>query len=167
MEDVDWVTFLKVVLAAVLGGVVGLEREWHGRPAGLRTNILIAMASCLFTILSVQGFPLHGNAQDTGRVAAQIVSGVGFLGAGALLHNRDKVKGLTTAATVWLVAAVGMTVAVGGYALAIFTTLVATAVLQLLRPVSRQIKEYATEERNTIKSARKRNGNNKPIEKDD
>ncbi len=167
MEGVDWLTFFKIILAAVLGGIVGFEREWHGRPAGLRTNILIAMASCLFTILSVQGFPLHGASQDTGRVAAQIVSGVGFLGAGALLHNRNKIKGLTTAATVWLVAAVGMTVAVGGYALAIFTTLVATAVLQLLRPVSQQIKEYATEERNAIKSSRKQNGNNNSITEDD
>jgi hypothetical protein len=103
----DWATFLKLTLAAVLGGIVGAERELNGHPAGLRTNILIAVSSCLFTILSINAFPLVGAAQDTARVAAQIVTGVGFLGAGAVIQTKKVVHGLTTAATIWMVAAVG------------------------------------------------------------
>lgn len=148
--DPEWITLLRsfswssagqVTLAALLGGIIGIEREWRGRPAGFRTNILIALGSCLFTILSIEGFPVKGNAQDTARVAAQIVSGVGFLGAGALLQTRNKTKGMTTAATIWLVAAIGMAVGVGAYFLAIFTTLLTTAVLQLLLPVSKLVEE--------------------------
>ena len=87
--DPEWITILRsfswssagqVTLAALLGGIIGIEREWRGRPAGFRTNILISLGSCLFTILSIEGFPVKGNAQDTARIAAQVVSGVGFLG---------------------------------------------------------------------------------------
>jgi putative Mg2+ transporter-C (MgtC) family protein len=148
--DPEWVTLLRsvswssagqITLAAVLGGIIGIEREWRGRPAGFRTNILISLGACLFTILSIEGFPVKGNAQDTARVAAQVVSGVGFLGAGALLQTRNKTKGMTTAATIWLVAAIGMAVGVGAYFLAVFTTLLTTVVLQLLRPVSKLVEE--------------------------
>jgi putative Mg2+ transporter-C (MgtC) family protein len=141
LQAFDWSSAGKIILAAVLGGLIGIEREYHGRTAGLRTNIMIAIASCLFTILSIDGFPLKGSAQDTGRIAAQIVTGVGFLGAGALLHNKNKVRGLTTAATIWLVAAVGMAVGAGAYFLAVFTAVLAAAVLELLRPLSQQLKE--------------------------
>lgn len=79
---------------------MGAERELSGHPAGLRTNILIAVSSCLFTILSIKAFPLTGNAQDPARVAAQIVTGVGFLGAGAVIQTKMVVHGLTTAATI-------------------------------------------------------------------
>lgn len=137
--SLDWSTAGKIALAALLGGIIGIEREWRGRPAGFRTNILIALGACLYTILSIEGFPLKGNAQDTARVAAQIVSGVGFLGAGALLQTRNKTKGMTTAATIWLVAAIGMGVGVGAYFLSIFTTLLTAAVLQLLLPVSKMV----------------------------
>jgi putative Mg2+ transporter-C (MgtC) family protein len=148
--DPDWVIFMRsfswseagqITLAAVLGGIIGIEREWRGRPAGFRTNILIALGSCLFTILSIEGFPVKGNAQDTARIAAQVVSGVGFLGAGALLQTRNKTKGMTTAATIWLVAAIGMAVGTGAYFLAVFTTLLTAGVLQLLRPVSKLVGE--------------------------
>ena len=128
-----------IVLAAMLGGVIGMEREWHGHPAGLRTNILVALGSCLFTILSIEGFPLHGSAQDTARIAAQIVTGIGFLGAGALIHGKSSIRGLTTAATIWLVAAIGMAVGADMYFIAVFTTLLTTAVLVLLRPVSARL----------------------------
>ena len=113
----DWITFLqslswdaamRITLAAVLGAIVGLEREWGGHPAGLRTNMMIAISSCLFTFLSIEAFSSEGSARDTARVAAQIVTGVGFLGAGAVLQTRKHVRGLTTAATIWLVAAIGM-----------------------------------------------------------
>ncbi len=138
LQTLEWRMAAQIALAAVLGGIIGIEREWRGRPAGFRTNILISIGSCLFTILSIHGFPLaDSSARDSARVAAQIVSGVGFLGAGALLQTRNKTKGMTTAATIWLVAAIGMAVGVGVYFLATFTTLLTAAVLQLLLPVSK------------------------------
>ncbi|MCP4424551.1 MAG: MgtC/SapB family protein [Chloroflexi bacterium] len=133
---VDWGLFLRLTLAAVLGGIVGIERELTGHPAGLRTNILISTSSCLFTILSLKAFPLTGNAQDTARVAAQIVTGVGFLGAGAVIQTKKAVHGLTTAATIWMVAAVGMAAATDLYALGIITTILTTGILVLLGPLS-------------------------------
>ena len=132
----DWAALWRLTLAAVLGGVVGIERELSGHPAGLRTNILVAVGSCLFTILSIKAFPLTGSAQDTARVAAQVVTGVGFLGAGAVIQTKRAVQGLTTAATIWLVAAVGMAAATDLYLLAIATTVITTGVLTLLAPFS-------------------------------
>lgn len=146
LRSLSWSTAGRVTLAAALGGIIGIEREWRGRPAGFRTNILIAIGACLFTIVSIEGFPLNNSAsRDTARVAAQIVSGVSFLGAGALLQTRNKTKGMTTAATIWLVAAIGMTVGVGAYFLAVFTTLLTAAVLQLLLPVSKLVEQEAKE----------------------
>jgi putative Mg2+ transporter-C (MgtC) family protein len=136
LQSVSWEAIGMVSLAALLGAIVGLERTWIGRPAGLRTNIVIAISSCLFTILSIEGFPPRGSAQDTARVAAQIVTGVGFLGAGALMHSKKFVTGLTTAAAIWLVAAIGMAVGAGAYFLAVFTTLLSTVLLVLLAPIS-------------------------------
>lgn len=142
IRSLDWTAAGQVTLAAILGGIIGIEREWRGRPAGFRTNILIALGSCVFTLLSISGFPLQGStAQDSARIAAQIVSGIGFLGAGALLQTRNKTKGMTTAATIWLVAAIGMAVGTGSYFLAVFTTLLTAAVLQLLRPVSKMVEQ--------------------------
>ena len=134
----------KILLSAFLGGLFGLEREWRGREAGLRTNMMISIASCLFTYIGVEAFPFgEGIMRDPARVAAQIVSGVGFLGAGALLHHRNTVRGLTTAAAIWLVAAVGMAVGAGAYFSAIFTTFVALFVLVLLMPLSHRLEERA------------------------
>jgi putative Mg2+ transporter-C (MgtC) family protein len=141
----DWEVAAKIALAALLGAVVGLERVWGGHPAGLRTNILIAISSCVFTILSIDGFPLRGSAQDTARIAAQIVTGVGFLGAGALLQSKGHIRGLTTAATIWLVAAIGMAVGAGSYFIGVFTTILATALLVLLAPVSVRLERHARE----------------------
>ena len=146
---------VRVLLAAVLGALLGLEREIKGHEAGLRTNILITVSSCMFTYLGLEAFPLIGAARDPARVAAQIVSGVGFLGAGALLQTRNKIRGLTTAAAIWLAAAVGMGVGAGAYFAAGFTTLVALGVLSLLHPISkglearairRQVQEKAVQE---------------------
>jgi putative Mg2+ transporter-C (MgtC) family protein len=137
-QNFGWPAMAQVLFSAILGGLIGLEREWRGRDAGFRTNMLIAMGSCLFTVLSIRGFPLDGSAaQDSARVAAQIVSGVGFLGAGAIFQSRNRTKGMTTAATVWMVAAIGMTVGVGAYTLAIFSSLVTFLILRFLRPVSK------------------------------
>lgn len=142
LESLQWIAAGKILLATLLGAVIGVEREWQGRPAGLRTNIMISVASCLFTIISIEGFPLRGNTQDTARIAAQVVSGVGFLGAGTLIYSKNTVRGLTTAATVWLVAAIGMAVGAGIYFLAIFTAIWAGSLLYFLRPVSRQLKNH-------------------------
>ena len=108
----------KLLLATLLGGAIGLERELAGKPAGLRTNILICVGAALFTQLSVDiariGFTPDGRPYgDTTRIAAQIVSGIGFLGAGAILHGEGAVVGLTTAATIWVVAAIGTAVGAG------------------------------------------------------
>ncbi len=139
LQSLRWDMARHIVLAALLGSVIGMEREWHGHAAGLRTNILVALGSCLFTILSIDGFPLRGSAQDTARIAAQIVTGIGFLGAGALIHGKSTIRGLTTAATIWLVAAIGMAVGANMYFIAVFTTLLTTAVLVLLRPISARL----------------------------
>lgn len=135
-QALQWETAGDIALAALLGGLIGLERDWSGHPAGLRTNMLVAVGSCLFTLLSIHGFPLRGSAQDSARIAAQVVTGVGFLGAGALIQSRSGVRGMTTAATIWLVAAIGMAVGTQSYFLAVFTTLLSTVVLTVLHPLS-------------------------------
>jgi putative Mg2+ transporter-C (MgtC) family protein len=140
MRAFSWPQMLQVLVAALLGGAVGLEREWRGHEAGFRTNMLIAMGACLFTILSIRGFPLEGSAaRDTSRVAAGIVTGIGFLGAGTIIQSRQRVKGMTTAATIWLVAAIGMTVGVEAYALAVFCSILTFIVLRFLQPVSKTV----------------------------
>ena len=99
-----------LVMAMVLGAAIGLERELHGKAAGLRTNILICVGATLYTQLSLY---LAGPEGDPGRIAAQIVTGVGFIGAGTILHARGHVSGLTSAATIWFVAAIGIAVGAG------------------------------------------------------
>lgn len=111
---------VKLFAALLFGGVIGLEREVSDKAAGLRTNVLICVGACLFAIISSRFF------NDPARISAQIVTGIGFLGAGAIMHEGDKVTGLTTAATIWMVAAIGMSVAYGHF------TLAATAALMVL-----------------------------------
>ncbi len=161
----DWMTFLqslswdaatKITVAAVLGAIVGLERERGGHPAGLRTNMMIAISSCLFTLLSIEAFPSEGSTRDTARVAAQIVTGVGFLGAGVVLQTRKHIRGLTTAATIWLVAAIGMAVGAGAYFIAIFTTILSTVLLILLAPISERLEQRAQEREEEEAARRKR-----------
>lgn len=132
------------MLATVLGGAIGMEREIAGKPAGLRTNILICVGAALFTHLSIHiaeiGFTPDGRPYgDTTRIAAQIVSGIGFLGAGAILHAHGAVLGLTTAATIWVVAAVGAAVGAGAYVEGVGTSLMIILVLVGLRPVERKL----------------------------
>jgi len=118
-----------LLLATVLSSVVGLNRERKDHPAGLRTHILVGVGACMFTILSIYAF----DATDTARVAAQIVTGVGFLGAGAILKESGDIKGLTTAASLWATAAIGMAVGTGAWFLAICLTLVIWFVLAWLQ----------------------------------
>jgi putative Mg2+ transporter-C (MgtC) family protein len=130
---------LQLALATVLGGAIGLERELGGKPAGLRTNILICMGSVLYTKLSIA---LAG--ADPSRIAAQIVTGVGFIGAGTILHARGAVVGLTSAATIWVVAAIGVALGANLYLEAVGTTLFVIVVLQGLGRVERFVERHST-----------------------
>ena len=121
---------LRLLLAAILGGLIGIEREIRDKPAGLRTNILICVGSTLFMSLSTQVAQLLGG--DPTRIAAQIISGIGFLGAGAVLHSHGFVLGLTTAATIWVVAGVGMALGSGMYLVAAFATAMSLVTLYFL-----------------------------------
>lgn len=127
--------FINILLAALVGGLVGLEREYHDKTAGLRTMILIATGSCLFTILSVK----IGGSIDPARVAAAIVSGVGFLGAGAVIKAGLNIRGLTTAASIWLVASLGMGMGAGAFGLTLAVTFFVLFVLWVLPPLERKI----------------------------
>jgi len=117
----------RLVLGFVLSGIVGLEREVSLKPAGLRTHILVGLGSTLLTILSSQGFP----NSDTSRIAASIVVGIGFLGAGTIIKTEQKVIGLTTAATLWIGSSIGIAAGSGHYLLAIAVTILAFLVLRL------------------------------------
>jgi putative Mg2+ transporter-C (MgtC) family protein len=121
----------KLVLAVVLGGAIGLERELKGKPAGLRTNILICMGAALLTDVSLSiGLSANGlRVGDPARLAAQIVSGVGFLGAGTIMQGSGMVTGLTSAATIWVVAAIGITIGAGDYIAATGAGILVTTVL--------------------------------------
>ena len=131
---------LRIVLAFGLGAVLGWERDRAGRPAGLRTHMMVSAGSAAFTLVSIYGFPDPGAGlpRDPARVAAQIVSGVGFLGAGTIFRTPSTVRGLTTAASIWLAAAIGMMAGVGMYAVAIITALLGYVCLRWLRTPSRR-----------------------------
>jgi putative Mg2+ transporter-C (MgtC) family protein len=123
-------TIARLVVAAVLGGIIGLERQLRHKPAGLRTNMFICFGSAMFTVLSDQ--LAGGLGGDHTRVAAQIIPGIGFIGAGSILHSRGSVVGLTTAATLFVVASVGMATGGGLYVTAIFATIVILIALAVL-----------------------------------
>lgn len=135
--------FMRVFSAICLGFIIGFEREITNKYAGLRTHILVCLGACVFTIISIFGFPELVNWQidgytptgirDTARVAAQVVTGIGFIGAGTVLRNGPTVFGLTTAATLFMAASVGMACGAGMYGLAIIATILSVAVLTLIR----------------------------------
>src|SRR6476660_5527488 len=136
MMPLLWVDIAKLCLAALLGGLIGLERESKHRPAGLRTNLFICMGAAMFTLLSDQLAGQHTG--DHTRIAAQIIPGIGFIGAGSIIHARgDLVTGITSAATLFVVASVGMAVGGGLYVTAIFATVLVLGVLSLLGLVER------------------------------
>jgi putative Mg2+ transporter-C (MgtC) family protein len=136
---------LRLALAALFGGVIGIEREFREREAGLRTHMLVSVGSALFTITSAYGFRdflVQGGAvvrADPSRVAAQIVTGIGFLGAGAIIRQGLAVRGLTTAATLWVCAAIGLAAGTGYYSAALMTTLVSLFLLWPMRIVARRL----------------------------
>ena len=119
----------KLLLSVLLGGVIGYERELRDKPAGLRTHMLLAAGATVFTILSIDAFP----ESESARVAAGIVAGVGFIGAGAIFMQKDRIVGITTAASLWVTASIGMAVAAGFYILGVATTLIAYIILRLPR----------------------------------
>jgi putative Mg2+ transporter-C (MgtC) family protein len=130
---------LRLAVAAILGGLVGLERERLEWAAGMRTHALVSLGSALFMVVSIFGFSDILNEQyvilDPSRVAAQVASGIGFIGAGTIIFRREVVKGLTTAASIWAVAAVGLAVGGGMFLAAVSATLLALALLVLARPL--------------------------------
>ena len=134
LSDIELIQ--RLLLAAAIGGLIGAERELRRKSAGFRTNILIALGSAVFTIAGITMAPPNG---DPMRIAAQIVTGIGFLGAGTILRNRDGVHGLTTAAIVWVNAALGVAAGGGQYHLAIIGGAITLAVLLVLGPIEAAI----------------------------
>jgi putative Mg2+ transporter-C (MgtC) family protein len=139
---------LQVGLATLLGGAIGLERELGGKPAGLRTNILICIGSALYTHLSIA--MIGSGGADPTRVAGQIVTGVGFIGAGTILHARGAVVGLTSAATIWVVAAIGVALGSGYYLEALGATLAVIIVLQGLGRIEVVVQRASARSRVTV-----------------
>lgn len=145
--DLDPNLVWRLLLASVLGGLIGLEREVHGRPAGFRTHLLVSLGSCLFVITSIEFYRVYGDftgkvpvGVDPGRVAAQVVTGIGFLGAGAIMRDKTSIRGLTTAACLWVAAALGVACGIGFFSIACLVTLIALISLMLLKNVEKRLK---------------------------
>ena len=146
--------FVRVFSAICLGFIIGFEREITNKYAGLRTHILVCLGACVFTIISIYGFPelvdwqIEGynptGVRDTARVAAQVVTGIGFIGAGTVLRNGPTVFGLTTAATLFMAASIGMACGAGMYGLAIAASLLSVAVLTLIRIFEKRVLNRCT-----------------------
>lgn len=128
---------IRLVLSVALGGLIGLERQIHRRTAGLRTHILVSLGSCLIMLTSLYIFDIYKNQVplDPARIASGVITGIGFLGAGAILRERSNVRGLTTAASLWVVAGIGLAAGCGFYSAAVFTTLLALVTLLFLRQI--------------------------------
>ena len=131
---------IAILLSVILCGAIGIEREWRGRSAGLRTHLLVGVGSCVIMIISIYGFPaMFGEKRDVARLAAQIITGVGFLGAGAIIHRNDGIRGLTTAGTIWIVMAIGIACGSFNFVIAVITTLVIILVLTIFRKVEEKM----------------------------
>lgn len=135
---------LKLLLAVILGGIIGLEREFLGKPAGSRTYALVALGATLFTIISLQGFTEFANYDPT-RIVSQILVGIGFIGAGLIIFHKEHVEGLTTAAALWATAAVGVTIGISWYAIAVISSLLIFLLLYIVRKI-----ESAKNKKNTL-----------------
>ena len=132
--DIDWVLIFRLVAAGLLGGIIGLEREFRAKEAGVRTHFIVALGSALFMIISE--FAFEGKQHDAARVAAQVVSGIGFIGAGVIIFQRNVVRGITTAAGLWVAAAIGLACGDGMYAVAIAATLLTVSCLEMMHFVN-------------------------------
>jgi len=131
---------LSLLVSAILTGIIGYEREYHGHAAGLRTHILVGVASALIMILSIYGFGTMYPNRDPARLAAQVVPGIGFLGAGTIIQTGTDMNGLTTATTLWLVMAIGLAAGAGRFVVAALTMVIAIVTLVVLR----RVEHYAT-----------------------
>ena len=138
---------LRIFLAASLGAIIGIEREMKHRAAGFRTHIIVSVGACLIMLIGVDaiGEISSDKARDVARIAGQVVSGIGFLGAGTILQKKDGVSGLTTAATLWLSSAIGLAVGIGYYAGAIFATIICLITLVALKGFSDFINKRTTQ----------------------
>lgn len=136
MENILDIT-LRLAIALLLGGIIGIEREYRSKDAGFRTHFLVAMGSALFCIVSQYGFGI--DLKDSSRVAAQVVSGIGFLGAGTIIFQKNMVRGLTTAAGLWVTAAIGLACGTGMFAAAAITTAMVLIGLEMLNALIPQI----------------------------
>lgn len=143
--DIFLVT-VRILMAAFLGAIIGIEREIKNRAAGFRTHIIVSVGACLIMLIGIEGIGEISNniGRDTARMAAQVVSGIGFLGAGTILQTKDGVSGLTTAATLWLSAAIGLAVGIGFYEGALIATIVCLVTLISLKGVSDFINDMTT-----------------------
>jgi putative Mg2+ transporter-C (MgtC) family protein len=134
--DMAWILIVRLLVATVFGALIGLEREYHAKEAGVRTHLLVALGSCLFMILSIYGFDAFLDndnvSYDPSRIASQVVTGIGFIGAGTIILHKQAVRGLTTAAGVWVTAAIGLACGNGMYILAAVTTVTVLGSLGLI-----------------------------------
>lgn len=142
----DVTIVVRLLLASVLGALIGLEREIHGRPAGFRTHLLVSLGSCLFVVTSIHFYRVFGNFSgvvpvgvDPGRVAAQVVTGIGFLGAGAIIREKNSIRGLTTAACLWVASAIGLSCGVGLYAVSLVVTMLSLLSLLFLKKIENKL----------------------------
>jgi putative Mg2+ transporter-C (MgtC) family protein len=132
--EIDWVLIFRLIAAGLMGGFIGLEREFRSKEAGVRTHFIVALGSALFMIISQ--FAFEGRQHDAARVAAQVVSGIGFIGAGVIIFQKNAVRGITTAAGLWVAAAIGLACGDGMYSVAIAATLLTVLVLEMMHFVN-------------------------------
>lgn len=132
----DWDYIIRLLFAAVLGGVIGLEREYHAKEAGFRTHVLVAVGSALFMLISQYGFDAFLGVKsvsfDPSRIASQVVTGIGFIGAGTIIFQKKFIRGLTTAAGIWVTGAIGLACGCGMYFIAAVTTAIVILVLSII-----------------------------------
>jgi len=136
-----WETIKRIICAFILGAVIGLEREKKGRSAGLRTHILVCMGSCLIMLVSLYMYELFKDKAtlDPARIAAGVVTGIGFLGAGTIIRSQEGIRGLTTAASIWISSAIGLAVGCGFYEVALFSTFLAFLTLAFLKKIEKRL----------------------------
>lgn len=145
LDFLDWHCFIPFGVSILLGGLIGLEREVHRKPAGLRTNILICLSATLFTQLTLS-LGAEESLDAASRVLQGVITGVGFIGAGAVIRGTHEIHGITTAATIWLVTGVGIACGFGMYEDAVAVTVIALIVLWGLSPLDRRIRQNVIEE---------------------
>jgi len=149
----EFMILARILAACIFGSAIGLERELTNKYAGLRTHILVCLGSCIFTILSIYAFPsaVYGSHGDPARISAQILTGIGFIGGGTVLRHGSSVYGLTTAATLWIAAAIGMACGTGMVDVAFLTTLFSVLILVLIRLFEQKVLIHSTKNTKRLK----------------